>query len=173
MAPPTSPTHWGLEDGQSTAGIADAARDIDGVTHARAAAPDHAAMGHETEGGDGDGQAAEGAGIGLAAGEAGVRGSSKVPGEKKGAQGEQAAGVEDPAVGEVVCSGVKAEGEDVAVEFAGVSLEGGGKELTRVRVAILGLGGRRDDGAQAMGEQDGLGQLADVFDGDQHGSNIL
>ena len=28
-------------------------------------------------------------------------------------------------------------------------------------------------GRHAIGEQDALGQLADVFDGDQHGSNIL
>lgn len=80
---------------------------------------------------------------------------SKVPGEDKGAHGEQAAGVEDPAVGEIVCSGVKAEGEDVAVEFAGVSFERGGKKLARVGRHILGLGGRRDDFAQSVGEQDG------------------
>jgi hypothetical protein len=131
---------------------------------------DQVAMGNSEEESDGsdddrggrrDGQAAERDGVGLAVGGARRRGDGKLPGEKEGAEGEQAAGVEDPAVGELVSGSVKAEGEDVAVELAGMGLEGDGKELARVGRRILGLGGRRGDFAQAVGEQGG-GQDGDA-----------
>src|ERR1700677_4887144 len=102
-----------------------------------------------------DRQAAARQSIGVAVGETRMRGTGKLPGEEEGAQGEEAAGVEDPAVAELISSGVEAEGEDVAVQLAGVGLECFGKELARVGGSGLGLSGKRDDFSQPVGEQGG------------------
>ena len=50
------------------------------------------------------------------------------------------------------------------------AVAGNGPHLRFDEQAGLGAGMSR---RHAIGEQDALGQLADVLDGDQHGSNIL